>query len=63
MIKSTNDKEMLSMLIDTYANLQRIKESSDPQEEIDYQLRLVSAKLEAMGIITSELDKKGGSKG
>lgn len=33
-VKKMNDNEMLSMLIDTYANLQRIKEISDSQEEV-----------------------------
>lgn len=52
------DFGLAAMLIDTYFNLQRIKESSDPQEEVDYQLRLVIAKLEAMGVVFSEFEKK-----
>lgn len=51
------DKELAAMLIDSYANLQRILSSDQPKEEAEYQLRLVSAKLEAMGIVTTKLDK------
>lgn len=52
------DKELATILIDTYGNLQRILTADDYKEEIEYQLSLVSAKLEAMGIVTSKLDKK-----
>lgn len=51
------DKELAALLIDTYANLQRILTSDDPKEEAEYQLKLVAAKLEAMGIVTTKLDK------
>lgn len=51
------DKELAAMLIDSYANLQRILSSDQPKEEAEYQLKLVSAKLEAMGIVTTKLDK------
>lgn len=51
-----SDKELQTMLIDTYANLQRIKKASDKDKELDYQLRLVKAKLESMGTVTSDLD-------
>ncbi|MCD8232160.1 MAG: hypothetical protein LUD14_10215 [Clostridiales bacterium] len=50
------EKEMISNLIDYYSNLQRIKESEDSQKEVDYQIRLVKAKLESFGIITSSID-------
>lgn len=52
------DKELAALLIDTYANLQRILSTDDPKEEAEYQLKLVAAKLEAMGIVTTKLDKK-----
>lgn len=53
-----SDKEMLNNLIDMYANLQRIKNASDMQKELDYQIALVKAKLESFGIVTSDLDIK-----
>lgn len=52
------DKELAALLIDSYSNLQRILASDDPHEEAEYQLKLVAAKLEAMGIVTTKLDKK-----
>lgn len=51
-----NEKELLTILIDQYADLQRILASDDSRKETEYQLRLVKAKLESMGIVTTELD-------
>ncbi len=53
-----SDKEMINNLIDTYSNLQRIKNADSAEKELDYQLTLVRAKLESFGIVTSELDIK-----
>ena len=52
-----SDKEMINHLIDTYSNLQRIKEADDSLRELDYQLKIVRAKLESFGIVTENLDK------
>lgn len=51
-----NEKEMINNLIDKYTDLQRIKKAENSEKEIDYQLRVLKAKLESFGIITSELD-------
>ena len=51
-----NEKEMINNLIDKYTDLQRIKTAEDCEREIDYQLRVLKAKLESFGIITSDLD-------
>lgn len=51
------DKEFLAILIDNYSNLQRIIKNSDPKKEAEYQLKLVAAKLESMGIVTTKIDK------
>lgn len=53
-----SDKEMINNLIDTYSNLQRIKEADNIEKELNYQLTLVKAKLESFGIVTSDLDIK-----
>lgn len=53
-----SDKEMINNLIDTYSNLQRIKNADSTEKELDYQITLVKAKLESFGIVTSELDFK-----
>lgn len=52
----SSEKEMLDKLIDKYADLQRIKKAQNPEEEIDFQLRILKAKLESFGIITEELE-------
>ena len=44
-----NEKEMIN-------NLQRIKKAENSEKEIDYQIRILKAKLESFGIITSELE-------
>lgn len=51
-----NEKELLTILIDQYADLQRILKSDNSKKEAEYQLKLVKAKLESMGIVTTELD-------
>ena len=51
-----NEKEMINNLIDKYTDLQRIKRTEDSEKEIDYQLRILRAKLESFGILTSDLD-------
>lgn len=51
-----SEKEMINMLIDNYTNLQRIKNASDLEKEVDYQLTTLKAKLEACGIVTSDLN-------
>ena len=53
-----NASEQVSTLIDRYADLQRIKTAPDRESEIDYQLKLIKAKLEACGIVTEKLDKQ-----
>ncbi len=50
------EKEMINNLVDSYTNLQRIKKANDTQKELDYQIRVLKAKLESFCIITSELD-------
>ena len=51
-----NEREMINNLIDKYTDLQRIKTAEDSEKEIDYQLRILKAKLESFGILTSDLD-------
>ena len=51
-----NEKEMINNLIDNCTSLQRIKKAENSEKEIDYQIRILKAKLESFGIITSELE-------
>lgn len=50
------DKELITMLINNYTDLQRIKSAVDRDKEIDYQIKTVKAQLEASGIVTEDLD-------
>ena len=51
-----SEKEMINNLIYNYTSLQRIKKSDDTEKEIDYQLKILKAKLESFGIVTTDLD-------
>lgn len=51
-----NDNELLNVLIDSYSDLQRIINANNPKKEAEYQLKLTKAKLESMGIVTTELN-------
>ncbi len=51
-----SDKEMINNLIDNYTSLQRIKKSEDIEKELDYQIKILKAKLESFGIVTTDLD-------
>lgn len=44
--------------IDKYTDLQRIKVASDRDAEIDYQLSIAKANLQALGIPTENLEIK-----
>ncbi len=50
------EKEQATLLIDEYTKLQRIKSATDREKEIEYQLKTTKAKLEALGIVTENLD-------
>ncbi len=50
-----NDKELINVNIDKYMDLQRIQKASDPQKEINNQLKAIRAKLEASGIVVENL--------
>ncbi len=51
------EKEQAAALIEEYTKLQRIKAAPNRDEEIDYQIKTAKAKLEALGIVTENLDK------
>ena len=52
------EKEQATLLIDEYTKLQRIKSATDREKEIEYQLKTTKAKLEALGIVTENLEIK-----
>ena len=49
------DKELITILIDKYTDLQRIKNNDTPNEELDYQIKTTTAKLSSMGINVEDL--------
>lgn len=51
-----SDTEMINHLIDSYTSLQRIKKSDNAEKELDYQIKILKAKLESFGIVTTDLD-------
>lgn len=55
-MEDMTEKEQATLLIDEYTKLQRIKSATDREKEIEYQLKTTKAKLEALGIITENLD-------
>lgn len=54
--REMTEKEQIAILIDQYTDLQRIKAAEDKEKEVDYQIRTTKAKLEAMGIVTEDLN-------
>ena len=50
-------EEMINVLIDKYADLMRIKKAEKAEnEELEYQLKVTKAKLEAFGTVTETLE-------
>lgn len=51
------DKELITMTIDRYTDLQRIKKANGNHEntELDYLIRITSAKLSSLGINVEDL--------
>lgn len=50
------EKEQATALIDKYTELQRIKTAEDKDKEVEYQIKTVIAKLNALGISTENLE-------
>lgn len=51
------DKELITITIDRYAELQRIKQSNGNQDnkELDYSIKLAIAKLSSMGVNVEDI--------
>jgi len=58
MVQEMSDKELMTMMIDKYTDLQRIKKANGDHEnsELDYQLKVIKNKLSALGIPTEEYE-------
>lgn len=51
------EKELIAVLIDKYTDLQRIKKANKntPNEELEYQIKVTTAKLSSMGVNVEDL--------
>ncbi|MCD7744656.1 MAG: hypothetical protein LUI13_05135 [Lachnospiraceae bacterium] len=50
------EKELMDQTIREYSNLQRIKKAADRDKELEYQERILKARLQSMGIPTENLE-------
>lgn len=57
MEEGMTEKQLAVVLIEKYADLQRIKTALNRDEEIDYQIRTTKTRLSILGIVTENLDK------
>lgn len=57
MVQSMSEKELITITIDRYAELQRIKKSNGNQDnkELDYAIKLTVAKLSALGVNVEDI--------
>ncbi len=58
MEEGMTEKELITVMIDKYTDLQRIKKANGDHEntELDYQLKVIKNKLSALGIPTEEYE-------
>lgn len=54
-MEDMTEKEQATALIDKFTELQRIKSAEDKEKEVDYQIKIVCAKLQALGVTTEDL--------
>ena len=52
-----SDKELITITIDRYTDLQRIKKENGSQEnkELDYQIKVITAKLSSLGVNVEDI--------
>ena len=50
------ETELIAQTIERYTDLQRIMKAADPQNEIKNQKRILEVKLQAMGVVTENLE-------
>ena len=57
MVQEMSDKELITITIDRYAELQRIKHSNGSQgnRELDYSIKLTVAKLSSLGVNVEDI--------
>lgn len=57
MSDNMNDKELITVTIDRYTDLQRIKKANGDYEnaELDYQIKVAIAKLSTLGVSVEDI--------
>lgn len=55
-VDTVTDSELREKLIQQFTDLHRIKIAADMAREVDYQIKSVKAKLEAIGVATENLE-------
>lgn len=58
MVQEMTEKELITVMIDKYTDLQRIKKANGNYEntELDYQIKVIKNKLSALGIPSEEYE-------
>ena len=56
-VSELSDRELITVTIDKYADLQRIKKENGSQEnkELDYQIKVATVKLSVLGVNVEDL--------
>ncbi len=57
MVQEVSDKELITVTIDRYTDLQRIKKANGNSEnaELDYQIKVVTVKLSSLGVNVEDI--------
>lgn len=55
-IKEMTEKELKDQTIREYVNIQRIKHAVDKDKELEYQEKVLKARLQSLGVPTEDLD-------
>lgn len=57
MVEEMTDKELITITIDRYTDLQRIKQANGNQDnkELEYQIKVTTAKLSSMGVNVEDI--------
>ena len=56
-VSEMTDKDLVTITIDRYTDLQRIKKENGSQEnrELDYQIKVITAKLSSLGVHVEDI--------
>lgn len=55
-METMTEKELKDQVISEYVNIQRIKNAPDKDKEIEYQEKILKARLQSLGVPTEDLD-------